>query len=111
MDQLFSIGKVTLLFSQHLLDEFIEVAARPNFKRHFFVTDLQSLLLKTGKHAEFVDVRTMVIICRDSKDDFLLSLAKDGKATHLLTGDKDLLEIKKFGKTSIITVAEYLEKK
>jgi uncharacterized protein len=58
-----------------------------------------------------VHVVSDVAICRDPKDNFLLSLAKDGKATHLITGDKDLLDIKVFGKTKIVTIADYLTKK
>jgi len=36
--------------------------------------------------------------CRDFKDNFLLSLCRDGKADFLITGDPDLLVIKKFEK-------------
>jgi len=110
MDQLFSSNTVTLVFSQQLLDEFIEVSTRPKFKKYFSFTDLQNLLLKIRRHAEFIEVTSQLHICRDGKDDFLLSLAKDGRATHLLTGDKDLLDIKKFGKTTILTVTKYLNR-
>ncbi len=57
------------------------------------------------------EVTSDITICRDSKDDFLLSLAKDGKATHLITGDKDLLDIKFFERTKIVAIANYLSKK
>jgi predicted nucleic acid-binding protein len=43
------------------------------------------------------------------KDNFLLALAKDGKAHYLLTGDKDLLDLEKFGKTRIVTISHFLE--
>jgi predicted nucleic acid-binding protein len=55
-----------------------------------------------------VQIKSKIKACRDPKDDFLLSLAVDGKATHLITGDKDLLILKKFGKTKILTATEYL---
>ncbi|MEQ1586435.1 MAG: putative toxin-antitoxin system toxin component, PIN family, partial [Cyclobacteriaceae bacterium] len=61
-------------------------------------------------YGEIVDVKSRVEICRDPKDNFLLSLAKDSKATYLLTGDKDILDIKKFEKTSIIKITDYLKK-
>ncbi|SHF77214.1 putative toxin-antitoxin system toxin component, PIN family [Cnuella takakiae] len=35
---------IVLLFSRELLDEFIEVARRPKFKRYFAIEDLQQLL-------------------------------------------------------------------
>jgi predicted nucleic acid-binding protein len=38
-------------------------------------------------------------------------LPKDGKADYLLTGDKDLLELKKFGKTKIKTITAFIDEK
>jgi len=58
---------------------------------------------------DLIEVESMIKICRDPKDNFLLALAKDGKADILLTGDKDLLEIKKFGKTKIKSITGFLE--
>ena len=58
--------------------------------------------------AEFIEVTSVVDICRDEKDNFLLVLAKDGKASHLITGDKDLLILKKIDKTRILNIADYL---
>ena len=46
---------------------------------------------KLQSRSTLIQVHTKTNLCRDSKDNFLLSLAKDGEATHLITGDKDLL--------------------
>jgi len=48
--------------------------------------------------------------CRDLKDNFLLSLAVDGKADYLLTGDNDLLALNPFKDTHIVTFSAFLEK-
>lgn len=111
LDQIFADKLVTLIFSQTLLDEFIEVAQRPKFKKYFTLTDLENLLIRIKREAEFIEVTSGIKLCRDPKDNFLLSLANDGQATHLLTGDKDLIEIKEFSKTKIITITDYLSKK
>ena len=111
LDSVLSQKKVVLLFSQTLIDEFIEVAQRPKFKKYFSPSDLQTLLLRISERSIFIDVTSQVNICRDPKDNFLLSLAKDGKASHLITGDNDLLTIKKYQKTAILTLTEYLSKK
>lgn len=55
-------------------------------------------------------MKSTVNICRDPKDNFLLALAKDGKASHLITGDSDLLVLKKSGKTEILNISDYLSK-
>ena len=108
LDLLFSSNKLTLLFSQELLDEFVAVTQRPKFKKYFSLADLEDLLLQINTKAEFIAVTSTVAVCRDAKDNFLLSLAVDGKATHLLTGDKDLLILGQQTRTSILTIAEYL---
>lgn len=111
IDSLLSKETIVLLFSQELLDEFVEVAQRPRFRKYFSIDDLENLLLKVRTKAEFVSVTSDIDICRDPKDNFLLALAQDGKATHLITGDNDLLVLEKIGKTKIITLTKYLSKK
>ncbi len=100
--------ELTLLFSQELLDEFITVAERPKFQKYFPSIALQALLLQLSAKATFIEVHSSVKICRDPKDNFLLALAQDGAATHLITGDKDLLVLEQFGETRILTMTEFL---
>lgn len=111
LDKILNDGSIVLLFSTELLDEFIEVARRPKFRKYFPEEDLINLLHQIEKNAEFIDVEFEVNKCRDPKDNFLLSLAHDGRATHLISGDKDLTSIEKFGDTVILSLAEYLGKK
>ena len=98
-----------LVFSQELLDEFLEVAKRPKFRRFFSTSDIEEMLETIDEYADFVEVRTKTDVCRDPKDNFLLSLSTDGKADYLLTGDKDLLDLTKFGETTIITISSFLQ--
>jgi putative PIN family toxin of toxin-antitoxin system len=99
-----------MLFSQDLVTEFIEVARRPKFKKYFSTSDLEALLMSISTKAMFIEVFSDVNISPDPKDNFLLALANDGKATHLITGDKELLALKKFGNTKIVTIKNYLSK-
>ncbi|OYQ32256.1 putative toxin-antitoxin system toxin component, PIN family [Flavobacterium cyanobacteriorum] len=108
LDVLLYEQKVVLLFSNELLEEFLEVTSRPKFKQYFSPENVEHLLQQIHLYSEFIEVTSDVRLCRDEKDNFLLSLAKDGKATHLITGDKDLLELDKIGKTKIVTMADYL---
>ena len=62
-----------------------------------------------NQRVEFVDIVSEISICRDKKDNFLLSLAVDGKADYLITGDADLLELEKMGSTKIITLKKFIE--
>lgn len=109
MDILLKNKEIKLLFSQELLDEFIEVAKRPKFEKYFSIPDLQLLMKEIKSKAVFINVKKSVQICRDPKDNFLLSLAIAGKATHLLTGDKDLLILEELEYTKIQTIKTYFE--
>jgi putative PIN family toxin of toxin-antitoxin system len=57
--------------------------------------------------AELVDVHSVVEVCRDPKDNFLLALVKDGNADYLITGDDDLLVLETFEKTKIVTLTDF----
>jgi putative PIN family toxin of toxin-antitoxin system len=46
---------------------------------------------------------------RDPKDNFVCSLAVKGRASYLVTGDKDLLVLRHVKKTRILTAREFLE--
>jgi uncharacterized protein len=109
LDSLITSGQITLLFSTELIEEFFEVANRPKFKSYFRKRDLESLLAQLENIGELISVTTKTNTCRDSKDNFLLSLSKDGKADFLLTGDEDLLELKNFGSTRIIRWSEFIK--
>jgi uncharacterized protein len=89
----------------------LEVARRPKFRRLFSSSDIEEILETIEEYADFVKIKTKVEVCRDPKDNFLLSLSFDGNADFLLTGDKDLLELAKFSETAIITVSEFLQNK
>lgn len=107
IDMLFNSDEIILIFSQELLDEFLEVAQRPKFRKYFSETDLRKLLYLFHVYGELVNVTSVVNICRDEKDNFLLALAKDSSANFLITGDEDLLIIKKFEHTEILTYVQF----
>lgn len=48
-------------------------------------------------------------ICRDKDDDNILALAVSGKANCIITGDKDLLVLKKHEGISILKPAHFWE--
>ena len=107
LNKLILNDSVTLVFSMELLDEFIEVSKRPKFSPYFNYDDTVALLKLFHAYGEMINVTSNIEICRDAKDNFLLSLAADSQADFLLTGDKDLLTLNTFGKTKIFTITEF----
>ncbi|MEO0518633.1 MAG: putative toxin-antitoxin system toxin component, PIN family [Cyanobacteria bacterium P01_A01_bin.116] len=102
-------GKVQPVFSQQLLDELVRVTQRPKLQKYFApqkVADLIEFLTAIG---HLIDAQSVVTACRDPKDNYLLALAKDSRANFLITGDQDLLVLKTFEKTVIVTYKDFLE--
>ncbi len=108
IDLLIEQGKIRLIFSEESLQEFIAVASRPKFRKYFSEEDIKELLGLFDYYGELEEVHSVVEVCRDPKDNFLLALAKDSQADYLITGDKDLLEIKQFESTQIITFSDLI---
>jgi putative PIN family toxin of toxin-antitoxin system len=107
LDNLLGKGNIRLVFSDELLSELIEVANRPKLKKFFTDEDWNYVSNLIEEFAVYYSVVSQVNICRDTKDNFLLSLAKDSCTDYLLTGDNDLLILKSFETTKIITIAEF----
>lgn len=101
--------KIRLLFSTELIAEILLTIAKPKLKKYFGTNALEEMLSAFEPFIDLIDVESTITVCRDPKDNFLLALAKDGKADYLITGDKDLLDLQKFGKTKIITIANFFE--
>jgi putative PIN family toxin of toxin-antitoxin system len=98
-----------ILFSSELIDELQATISKPKLQKYFPENALEEMLNVFDEYIDFINVKSKVQICRDPNDDFLLALAKDGKANFLLTGDKDLLEIGTFFETSIINFTDFIE--
>jgi len=109
IDDLLYDGKVKLIFSKELIEEFLTVAKRPKFKKYFTDDKISDLLRLFDKYGKLIEVSSKTEDCRDFKDNFLLNLAIDSKADYLITGDSDLLVIKKIKKTKIITWTDFIE--
>lgn len=110
-DKLLFSGRVRILFSKELIDEIRETILKPKLKNYFGGQALEKMLLAFDPFVDLIEIKSDVAICRDPEDDFLLALAKDGKADYLITGDNDLLELVKFDKTEIIKIADFFKLK
>jgi putative PIN family toxin of toxin-antitoxin system len=107
IDTLFENNAVLIIFSQELLEEFIHVARRPKLKKYFSESDILTLLDTFEAYGEMAEVISIIDVCRDPNDNFLLALAKDSNADFLISGDQDLLLIKKFEHTQILSYSEF----
>ena len=108
LDFLLEKGKIRLVFSNELLEEFLTVVRRPKFEKYFSQENLNELFRLFDKYGELTEVAIQITECRDIKDNFLLSLAVESNANFLISGDSDLLILKKIKKTKILNWADFV---
>jgi hypothetical protein len=108
LDHFLNSDKYLVVFSDELFNEFLEVVHREKFARYFNDLNIKILVEIINEKALFVKVFSIVNVCRDVKDNFLLSLAIDGDVDYLITGDNDLLILKHYQKTSILTINDFI---
>jgi len=109
IDSLIDNKKITLVFSEELITEFIDVVNRPKFEKYFSKKDIARILNLIDQYGQLTDVKSDINICRDKKDNFLLNLSIDSKADYLITGDNDLLILEKIEHTRIINFTDFLK--
>lgn len=98
----------TSLISIGTLAELNEVLSRSRFNRYLTQEQRLEFLATLVRGSELVDVIAVVAVCRDPKDDKFLELALSGRATHVISGDNDLLSLNPFRGVAIITPQEFL---
>ena len=108
IDNLIDNGKIQLIFSEELIEEFLTVAKRPKFAKFFTDSSIKEILRLFDKYGKLTKVDTKSTECRDLKDNFLLNLAIDSNADYLVTGDSDLLVLGKIKKAKIITITAFV---
>lgn len=111
LDHLIFSKKVRILFSIELIEEIEATISKPKLRKYFSPGSLNEMLTSFDPFIDLVTVKSKVNVCRDPHDDFLLALAKDGKANYLVTGDKDLLALGQYDNVDVITIANFLGKR
>ncbi len=96
-------GRITILFSEELFAELIEVLQRPKFKKYFSATAIEQLIVLLYDRVEWIEITRHFDDCRDKKDNFLLDLSVSGHADYLVTGDDDLLTLNPFYGIEIVS--------
>ena len=59
---------------------------------------------------DLVSPTTRLEVCRDPDDDKFIECAVDARALYIVSGDKDLLDIKSFEGVEIVTATEFCER-
>lgn len=89
---------------QELKDKMINTFDTPTFYAAGTVSYIQSI-------SQQVSLKGLDFGLRDTADNQVLETAVVGKCTWIITGDKDLLTVKKYKKINIVTPNQFLIKR
>ncbi|HME45296.1 MAG TPA: putative toxin-antitoxin system toxin component, PIN family [Syntrophorhabdales bacterium] len=101
-------GRITPVLSRETFDEFRRVLEYPKFSLSTSEVQgiLQEEILPFFEVVERVDLVSG--ICRDPEDDTFLACAASAEVAFLVSADKDLCSLGKFGRVRIITPEQLL---
>jgi uncharacterized protein len=105
-DLAFMQGIVLILEST--IAELNDVLHRPRFKRYISEAERSQFLAKYIRDAVLVEVTSVIVGCRDSKDNKFLELAVSGNAKCIITGDADLLVLHPFRNIFVVTPQSFI---
>lgn len=109
LDLILINDSLEILLDNSLLKELLEVSSRPKFSKYVSPEQVELFLNLITERGNFIETSSVIRLSPGPKDDFLLALCKDGKADYLLTGNKiDLLDLKQFEQTTILSLTEFL---
>jgi putative PIN family toxin of toxin-antitoxin system len=103
-----AVSRGKLLVSEATVAELDEVLRRPKFNKYVPEELRLEFLAALLQRAEQVVVAEVIRACRDAKDDKFLELAVSGKASHIVTGDADLLVLHPFRSIAIVSPQAFL---
>jgi putative PIN family toxin of toxin-antitoxin system len=96
------------LISAATITEMDEVIHLPKFDKYLSEEERIEFLTSLVHEAELVNVMETVSDCRDPRDNKFLELAVSGQATHIVTGDSDLLVLHPFRGVIVVSPSSFL---
>lgn len=101
-------GLIKLAVSPAILEEIADVLQRE--KIGWLVSEAKEFIEEFSQIADVVHPNQVVDILKDDPDDnCILECAAAARSDYLITGDKHLLKLRRFGQTQIVKPADFLE--
>ncbi len=98
-----------ILVSEETLAELAQVIERTHLDQYRSPEERQTFYRTYAEVALLVAVSKPVVACRDPKDDKFLSVAVAGGASLVVSSDRDLLSMQKFGDIHLLSARAFVE--
>ena len=102
-------GDFTLLTAPVLLEELDRVLQYPRLQRYYDAETRLRFVALVAALSEMMDLPDEAPrICRDPADDWVIACAVAGDADVIVSGDRDLLDLKSVGDIPILAARDFL---
>lgn len=100
----------TLVYSEPLLDELLAKLALPRIRHKYHLDDqaIETVLALFALRGVLVHPARRIQVCRDAKDNMVIEAALEGAAEYVVSGDEDLLTLKRFERIRVVTPRIFL---
>lgn len=106
-------GRFAIILSEQILAETARsLRGKPRLAERYSFTDAEATRYVADLAAVVTvlgELQDIVPVCRDPDDDHVLAAAVTGGASHIVTGDLDLLELGDYAGVRILTARAFLD--
>jgi len=109
LERFLSAASFDLVISPQIVDEVLRALAYPKVRKVLRGVDAQLWFEDIVVLADLVaGAHEISRVSRDPDDDKYLAAAVEGRATHVVTGDQDLLSVGRFEDVEVVTPRAFL---
>ena len=103
-------GTFEMVLSPQILEEIGRALFYEKLRKLRWMTEeeIVSLLESLAQESILVPGRITVTACRDPEDNKFLAAAIEGQARYVVSGDKDLLDLKNYRRVQVVTPTRFL---
>lgn len=110
IDEQLAQERFTLVSAPVLLEELARVLRYPRLQRYYDTEQRDRFVALIAALSELVELPEEIPpISRDPDDDRVIACAVVGRADGIVSGDRDLLDLREVGGIPILTAAQFLE--
>lgn len=110
IDEQLARERFTLVSAPVLLEELARVLRYPRLQRYYDTAQRDRFVALIAALSELVELPEEIPpISRDPTDDRVIACAVVGRADGIVSGDRDLLDLREVGGIPILTAAQFLE--
>ena len=99
-------GECELILSTDIIKEFERTLRRKFLVSQSEMSNVRKVLAEATLDV-FQKVNPIAPVCRDPDDDRILACAREAHADYIVTGDQDLLVLKRYGTTRTVTPRDF----